>query len=202
MASPVRRQLRSSASPEQQERDILDAAAAEFAEVGVRRANVDEVARRAGVSRSTLYRRFRSKEELLLGVAREVFAEVGQRLAGVTRGHGPQAAVVEAFAEASRQFTENPLLRRWFTTEVEILGTLVDLAAGGDRRLFDEAVALIAGTLRHAGSTMEQDELELASEVLVRVAGSLVQLPSSRVDIMDPESARQFAERYLAPLVR
>ena len=40
---------------------ILAAAEVEFAETGVRKANVDTVAARAGVSRSTLYRRFASK---------------------------------------------------------------------------------------------------------------------------------------------
>ncbi|MBL1076816.1 TetR/AcrR family transcriptional regulator [Nocardia sp. 2] len=196
-----RRQLRSTATPEEQEDAILAAATQEFTEVGVRRANMDEVARRAGVSRSTLYRRFRSKEELLLGVARGVFEQLGARLAAVTRGHEPQAAVVEAFVEASRQLGGDPLLRRWFTTEVEILGTLIDLMAGTEQRLFDDAVLLVAGTLRHAGSVLPQQELETVSEVMVRVVGSLLQIHSTRVDILDPESARGFAQRYLAPLV-
>ena len=37
---------------------ILDAALAEFTEFGLRRVSADDVARRAGISRATLYRRF------------------------------------------------------------------------------------------------------------------------------------------------
>ena len=48
--------------------DILDAARVVFEEYGARRANVDDVARKAGISRSTLYRRFPNKESLLAAV--------------------------------------------------------------------------------------------------------------------------------------
>jgi len=47
---------------------ILDAALEEFLAYGLRRTNVDVVAKRAGVSRATLYRRFDGKDALVQAV--------------------------------------------------------------------------------------------------------------------------------------
>src|SRR6478735_12460344 len=67
------RQVRTRTSPEQQETAILKAAAEQVALVGVGRLSLDVVARRAGVSRSTLYRRFPSREALLTELGRQTF---------------------------------------------------------------------------------------------------------------------------------
>jgi AcrR family transcriptional regulator len=47
---------------------ILDAALAEFERHGVRRVALDDVARRAGVSRTTIYRRFANRDDLMSAV--------------------------------------------------------------------------------------------------------------------------------------
>ena len=44
---------------------ILDAAVVEFEQHGFRRVALDDVARRAGVSRTTIYRRFANRDELV-----------------------------------------------------------------------------------------------------------------------------------------
>ena len=44
---------------------ILDAALVEFERHGFRRVALDDVARRAGVSRTTIYRRFANRDELV-----------------------------------------------------------------------------------------------------------------------------------------
>ena len=43
---------------------ILDAALVEFDRHGIRRVALDDVARRAGVSRTTIYRRFANRDDL------------------------------------------------------------------------------------------------------------------------------------------
>ncbi|MBV8966290.1 MAG: helix-turn-helix transcriptional regulator, partial [Mycobacteriaceae bacterium] len=47
---------------------ILDAAVVEFERHGFRRVALDDVARRAGVSRMTIYRRFAGRDELVTAV--------------------------------------------------------------------------------------------------------------------------------------
>ena len=52
------------------DRIILDTARSVFETYGVRRANIEDVAARAGVSRSTIYRRFPTKDDLFGHVVR------------------------------------------------------------------------------------------------------------------------------------
>ena len=47
---------------------ILDAPVVEFERHGLRRVALEDVARRAGVSRTTIYRRFAGKDELIAAV--------------------------------------------------------------------------------------------------------------------------------------
>ena len=47
---------------------ILDAAIVEFDRHGFRKVALDDVARRAGVSRTTIYRRFANRDELVSAV--------------------------------------------------------------------------------------------------------------------------------------
>ena len=63
---------------------ILDAALVEFDRHGIRRVSLEDVARRAGVSRTTIYRRFANREELVAAVMdREnarLFADIADEL--------------------------------------------------------------------------------------------------------------------------
>ena len=55
------------------------AALAQFAEFGIRRSTIDDVARRAGVSRVTVFRRFETKQRLVeVVVAREIRRAVAE----------------------------------------------------------------------------------------------------------------------------
>src|ERR671931_1840485 len=47
---------------------VLDAALVELSEFGIRRASIDAVTRRSGVSRMTVYRRYPGKEALVAAV--------------------------------------------------------------------------------------------------------------------------------------
>ena len=72
---------------------ILEASAALFAERGLA-ASMDEIARRAGVSRQTLYNRFASKSEIAQALAEQRSAAVTAPL----KGGGEPEAVLEALA--------------------------------------------------------------------------------------------------------
>ena len=61
------------------DRAIIAAAREEFARYGIRGANVEDIGRRAGVSRVTVYRRFSSKSHLLRALG-EQFTEVARKL--------------------------------------------------------------------------------------------------------------------------
>ena len=57
--------------------EILDAAMAEFAEKGFAAARMDDIARRAGVTKGTIYLYFRSKEEVFKSLIRD---SIGQTI--------------------------------------------------------------------------------------------------------------------------
>ncbi|GAB17152.1 putative TetR family transcriptional regulator [Gordonia effusa NBRC 100432] len=178
---------------------ILTSAQAVFEADGMRRANVDNVATSAGVSRSTLYRRFPSKTSLLLGVAEKVLGDMTRELDHSTRGFPPQAAVVEAFCTTARLAHEVPFFSA--VLRLNEAGKLFSVL----RSVREEAMTVFAGrvatTLRRAGATMPDDALTEASHLLVRIAWSMNEIPIPGVAIDDERAVRRFATIHLAQLV-
>lgn len=85
----------------------------EFERHGFRRVALDEVARRAKVSRTTIYRRFAGRDELVAAVIdREneaLFGEIAEHI----KSAGPKANVyVEAFTAAIVKFRDHRVLNR------------------------------------------------------------------------------------------
>ncbi|GAA1479825.1 helix-turn-helix domain-containing protein [Gordonia sinesedis] len=191
------RKVRNTASAADQESAILAAAAAEFTEVGVRRANVDEVASRAGVSRSTLYRRFPNKEKLLLAVANDLYERGMTRLEEAVIGLSPREALVEAFAVGAAMISDDPLMRRLVLTDHEMRPITASVTA-----LFIDVVTdRVAATLREAGAEMPTDDLLQAVEIHVRLVISFLETPASDESRQDPENAREFVAKFLAPMI-
>ena len=80
-------------APDERPQQILDAALAVFDEEGLDRARLDDIARRAGVAKGTIYLYFPNKEELFREVVRQT---VGSRLEAA---RGRVAAAPELSAE-------------------------------------------------------------------------------------------------------
>ncbi|MGV9712925.1 TetR/AcrR family transcriptional regulator [Gordonia sp. NPDC003424] len=192
-----RRKTRNTASPEDQEQAILAAAAAEFTAVGVRRANVDEVAARAGVSRSTLYRRFPNKEALLLAVANDLYEKGMRRLEEAVVGLGPREAVIEAFAAGATMITDDPLMHRLVLTDAE----MKDITSAVTSLFIDMVTDRVAATLRAAGAEMPDVELTHAVELHVRLVISFLEFPASEPERQTAEAVRDLAATYLAPMI-
>ena len=177
---------------------IVDAGLEEFLAYGLRRTTVDVVARRAGVSRATLYRRFRDKDALVQAVlvreSRRFFGSVADAVAGLT---APQERLVEGFVVGVRYAREDRLLNRLLASDPEALlpylttnGALV-VAAARDF-LVQQAPDAPVGDRTAAG----------VAEVFVRLAISFTLLPQSAIPLDSDEEVRDFARGYLAPLMR
>ncbi|WP_353108064.1 TetR/AcrR family transcriptional regulator [Gordonia sp. (in: high G+C Gram-positive bacteria)] len=191
------RKPRVTASPSVQEEAILEAAAAEVTAVGVRRANMDEVARVAGVSRSTLYRRFPNKDNLLLAVANRTFENGMARIERGVAGLGPSDAVIEAFATGADMVENDPLLRRVVFEDVEIRSITATVSSLFIAMITDR----VATTLRRAGATMPDDDLRQAVELHVRLVTSFLEVPVDEPERRTPEYARNLAAKFLAPMI-
>ena len=179
------------------DRTILDTARAVFETYGVRRANIEDVAARAGVSRSTIYRRFPTKDDLFEHVVRREAELFFTTLDQATTGCNPQEAVIEAFALGC---APGPGLA----------------AVLPDRRKRARAVRLfsrshvfpigqfadgIAHTLRRCGADIPDADLANIADILLRVALGIIVFPTDRLDTSDHAAVRDYAARYLVPII-
>lgn len=178
--------------------EILDAAQQVFEQYGARRANVEDVARAAGISRSTLYRAYPNKEALLEAVLyRELAAFLGQ-LDRHASGLPPREAVVECFERGLSMTREIPLVARLLEAEPEVI-----TGAGGSSgsSIVLGAADQVAQTLRRSGATMPDDELHVVAELMLRLSYTYMLNPHGALDLTDSGAVREYARRYLAPLV-
>ncbi|HKE75269.1 MAG TPA: TetR family transcriptional regulator [Acidimicrobiales bacterium] len=104
---------------------ILDAAVEAASIHGITRLSVADVAKRAGLSRPTLYKRYPSKSALVsAAVVREaarVIEAVQQAVDAVDRREGAKAALVAGIGTALRLLREHPLLDRIVRSEPDTL---------------------------------------------------------------------------------
>jgi len=186
------------ATQTQRSGEILDAARRVFEQYGVRRANVDDVARAARVSRSTLYRRYPTKDALLEAVLLKQYDEFLTELDQVAADLPPGQAVVECFVRGLALTREIPLLARLTESEPEVI---IGVGSGSHAALILVATERVAGTLRRSGATMPDEDLREVAELLLRVAYSYLLNTAGSLDVSDADAVRRYAARRLAPMV-
>ena len=176
---------------------ILDAAVVEFEQHGFRRVALDDVARRARVSRTTIYRRFANKDELVSAVIERENVALFADIAAELKQAGPQSNFyVEAFTLSILKFRRHRVLHRMITDEP---GLVLDLAgrhyaAAIDRMAEALRVIFPAGFAERIG---ERAVTELADTIL-RYAAMVLLLPSAQpLDTAD--DIRAFAKQHFLP---
>lgn len=177
---------------------LLVAAMEEFESVGLSRSSLDAVARQAGTSRSTVYRRFGDKQALALAVAERLVASVEDELGRRTIGCTPQESVVAAFLGLVDVVGSNKLLRRILFQEPSTVRGLVTNVRGWS---FTNMAERVQALLRARGAAMPDDELLKVSELLVRIACSYTELPSDLVPFDDAARVEAFSRTHLTRLV-
>lgn len=182
---------------------ILDAARAAVVDFGVRRTTVIEVARRAGISRMTVYRRFPDADSLLRALmAREFGRTLGEaELASESAGDGRQRVVAEIRNGVDR-LIDHPVMRRLLEVDPELLLPYFTHDPGRFQRL---VVQRLAGRVEEGqadGSIGPGEPLRLATTLELALRGVVLNaarvsgLPD-REDVLD-ELARM-VDRYLRP---
>jgi AcrR family transcriptional regulator len=176
---------------------ILDAAVVEFERHGLRRVVLEDVARRAGVSRTTIYRRFANKDELIAAVVERENVALFADIAAELKQAGPQSNYyVEAFTLSILRFRRHRVLNRMMSDEPALV---LELA----RRHYGAAIERMADALREvfpegfADRIGEQAIDELADTIL-RYAAMALLLPGARpLDTAD--DIRAFATQHFLP---
>lgn len=189
---------------------ILEATLEQLALTGVRRTSADDIARRAGVNRATLYRRFGGREQLLgsayLHEATKAIAELDQRVQPVPRrGEGtdfdPEDNVVAMFREALRLARDNPVLSRML--EVDREETLVALTVGAGPVLDFAAQVLVDRTTalhRWRGTKPPADPRALGY-TLARLMQSFVLTTASGPALRTRRQQEEYARSVIVPMV-
>jgi AcrR family transcriptional regulator len=190
--------------------EILEATLQQIAITGVRRTSADDIARRAGVNRVTLYRRLGGRESIL----RAAYLQETARVLGIieaaigpvpepgTAGFDPAEYVVGFFSVTIRTLRENRILRQLLETDRE--ETLVSLTfdAGDTLRVSAAFCAERIRQLRaHLDPVPPDDDVTLLSITLARLAQSLLLTQSAPPTLRTRVRTREYAELVVVPMV-
>lgn len=186
---------------------ILEAALEQLALTGVRRTSTDDIARRAGVNRATLYRRFGNREQLLGAVylheAGRLIGELERRVeAPPVKGESFDGAanVTAYFRTAVRLVRDDTLLTRMLEVDREDTLAALTVEAGPALRMcIDVLVERIEALHRWQGRTGEH-VADIAA-TLARIAQSLVLTPDAPPALRTDADFDRFARAVTVPLV-
>lgn len=182
---------------------VLDATRASVLAVGVRRTTLTDVARRAGVSRMTLYRRVPDVTTLILELmTREFGALITAAEAEAAGLPNARERLVESTVQVVVRLPHEPLFQRILDVDPELLlpyltdrfGSTQRLALGHVRRAIAEGLA--------DGSVRECDP-DLVAHALLLTVTSYVVSARAAARVVDPASLagelRRLLDSWLAP---
>lgn len=173
---------------------ILEAARHVIMTRGPRRATLTEVARQAGVSRMTVYRRFESFDRLMSAL-------LTQELAGILgdmpqpEGETARSRVVALVVAGTEAIADHPLVRRVLAVDPEYLTPLMVSRFGQTQRSAADLLAplLAAGMASRGGdgSIRDADPAALALAGVVAVQSFIFAAPALSDRPEGPEVRRQ-----------
>lgn len=176
---------------------VLDAARACVLDVGVRRTTLTDVARRAGVSRMTLYRRWPDIEALVADLmTRELLTVAGPLDAGADR-----AGLVARIVEVAEELRVNPLVRKIVDVDPELLlPYLLRRRGRSTDAILDRLVAAVGGA-QDGGGVRPGDPGLLARFVLLAAQSYVLSARAVAGDAAPdalPVELATLLDRYLA----
>jgi AcrR family transcriptional regulator len=182
------------------------AAALEQAElVGMRRTTMDDVARRSGVGRATLYRRFPNKAALNDAI---VLSEARRYLEGsaLARAQGAtfEDRMVYGTAFAVTFMREHALLKKLLRTEPEAILPSLTIDAGA---IIDFATDYSVTWLREElygtipTTSAQERHLRTVAELQTRLTLSFIVTPHTSIKLTTIDDVREYVRDYLMPMI-
>ncbi|MCU1644150.1 MAG: TetR family transcriptional regulator [Nocardia sp.] len=181
---------------------ILDAVVLEVATSGAAKLTIEGVARRAGVNRATIYRRFGDLD----GVKEAATMREGRRMAEVAARaiegvNDPADRLVETFVAAIRIAREHPVISRVAVLEP---GQLIAAGLADDAALLHLGSGVVAVGIRQAqaeGHALHIDAEEMGQTIAMLFAACVVLPATQGIDLRTDESVRAYARRTLVPMI-
>ena len=181
---------------------ILDAAYDLFCRQGIQRTTMDDVARKARLSRITVYRRMVSKEALVEAVLLRDFRQYVDRfLSDIAGAETVADRVVVGFVSSLRATRSNPMMAGLMAADPHSVAPSI---VGEDGRVMAAVARVLAGQLRleqRAGNIAAGVDVDVVAELMVRLSASFFLSPSEVIDLDDDEQVAAIARRYLVPML-
>ncbi|MCX5537271.1 TetR/AcrR family transcriptional regulator [Streptomyces sp. NBC_00006] len=181
---------------------LLDAAYEQFCRMGIKRSTMADVARIAGVSRITVYRRFDTKEALVEHVVRREFRRYFEQFATEIRGADTAAdRVVLGFVSSLRAIRHNRLIGGLMAVEPDSVVPSITTDGGRTQYVVQQFVAARLREEQRAGQVADGVDVDVVAEMMVRVCTSFLVVPSHVIDLDDDERMREVARQFLVPML-
>ena len=163
---------------------LLDAAHKCVLLVGVRRTTLTDVAREAGVSRMTLYRRFPDVRRL---VAALMTREFGALLGEVGPGRTARERLVNGAVGTVQRLLANPLMAAVLDRDAELLLPYIVERLGATQRIAEQflRVELAAG---HEDGSIRSGDLDVQARTLLLMVQSFVLSVRPAIAELDPDA--------------
>jgi AcrR family transcriptional regulator len=179
---------------------ILDTALQDFETFGLRATTVQNIARRGGFARKSVYRRFANKRALVEAVVwREATRLVVDIDAAVSVLPTIEDRLIEGFALAVRAARSHRVLRRVVTTEPDVMLSYLTTGAGPALAM---AHALTVDRIhRFFNGATPSFDVDAVAELLLRLGQSCLLTPEIAIRFDDEQQARAIAHRWLDPIL-
>jgi AcrR family transcriptional regulator len=170
------------------DRAILDATRRSILDFGVRGTTLTGVARGAGVSRMTVYRRFPDVDAILRELMTREFGEVMEELVGRESGDNGRERTRRLLVEGVNSLRSHPLLQKALEAEPELMLPYLFGRIGGSQR---HALALLTagvergqedGSIRAGDPAVIAAGLLLVAQSFLYSGGTFEDLPISTLD--------------------
>ncbi|GAB4585086.1 TetR/AcrR family transcriptional regulator [Nocardia sp. IFM 10818] len=179
---------------------ILDAALTCFGRNGIRRTPMDAVAAEAGLARSSVYRYFRQKSDLISAVlTRELHRFLTELESATATIADPATAAAEGFVTTVRFIRASPILSELLLSDSEELLPFLTVRGGSLVTIARTYLVQRLTAASPAGGSAPEAREQLA-ETAVRLAMSFVFNRESVIDLDDDAALRRYAHRFIAPL--
>ena len=182
---------------------LLDATQACVLAVGVRRTTMTDVARRAGVSRMTLYRRYADVTSLMQALMTREFTQIldeVERAAAALPSAREQ--IVASAVEGVDRLTRHPLFLRIVDVDPELLLPYITTRRGAFQRAVVDAMEARLAEGAADGSVAVDDAAAAARTIELALRGFAFQTlaPGAEQErAHELDQLRRLFDRYLAP---